>query len=279
MNVWKYFLILSLTILACRSSFATDRNFAYTNESRTLQGGLRELEAWISYSYGRDNFYSAVKNRVEFEIGLGKKLQTSFYLNLNAETFPQTIYNPVTDSSGSIIFQQQSVLHTKFNAGFSNEWKYQLSDPVVNKIGSALYGEISISPDGFELETKFILDKKFNRFVTALNFVSEIEWEAEDNTEGETEWEQEFKPEINFGLIYELPNNFSLGFEARSLNIIHEGIWEHSALFAGPAFSYKQNDWWVSIGIQPQITDFKSSGLDLEDHEKLNARMLFAYSF
>src|SRR6476660_6120942 len=131
--------ILLLILCFFKITFATDRNFVFTYESRTLQGGLRELETWMSYNYGRKDFYSAVQNRLEFEIGLGKKLQTSFYLNLNAETLPITVYNPVTDENGNVVFEQQRFLETKFNVGFSNEWKYQLSDPSANKIGSALY--------------------------------------------------------------------------------------------------------------------------------------------
>lgn len=278
MKYFKHRMILILAICFCQNAFATDRNFVFTYESRTLQGGLREMEVWVSYNYGRNDFYSAVQNRLEFEVGLGKKLQTSFYLNLNAETSPEIVYNPIIDSNGNTVFQKQNILRTKFNVGFSNEWKYQLSDPSANKIGSALYAEIGISPDEYELETKVILDKKFNHFVTAFNLVGEFEWEAE-NDGNETDWEFEPKLEANYGLVYFLPKNFALGFEARSANVIHDGELEHSALFAGPVFSYKQSNWWISIGAQPQLTDLKTSGLDLEDHEKINSRLLFSYSF
>ena len=271
--------IFLLILSSFQITFATDRNFVFTYESRTLQGGLRELESWMSYNYGRKDFYSAVENRLEFEIGLGKKLQTSLYLNLSAETLPTTVYNPVTNENGNIIFEQQDILETKFNAGFSNEWKYQLSDPSANKIGSALYAEIGIAPGQFELETKVILDKKFNDFVTALNLVSELEWKAAREDGQKTKWEQESKLEADYGLVYSLPKNFSFGFEARNVNVFHNNALEHSALFIGPVFSFKQNNWWVSFGAQPQITDLKTGGLDLEDHEKLDTRLLFSYSF
>src|SRR5256885_5322119 len=103
MNFLKRTFLLLLLIIIYKNTFATDRNFVFTYESRTMQGGLRELETWVSYNYGRDDFYSAVQNRLEFEVGLGKRLQTSFYLNLNAETSPETVFNPITDSSGNII--------------------------------------------------------------------------------------------------------------------------------------------------------------------------------
>jgi hypothetical protein len=278
MNRLKHIVLPLLFFISLKNASATDRNFVYTYESRTLQGGLRELETWVSYNYGKGNFYSAVQNRLEFEIGLGKRLQTSIYLNLNAETLPVDVYSPVTDGSGNVIFEKQSILETHFNVGFSNEWKYQLSDPVANKLGSALYAEIGVSPDKYELETKVILDKKFKRWITALNLVGEFEWDAENNEEKKSEWEQETELEADYGLVYTLPKNFALGFEVRNRNVIDEGAWEHSALYAGPVFSYKSNNWWLSLGVQPQLTDLKNGGLTLEDDEKINARVVFAYS-
>ncbi|MFI5135061.1 MAG: hypothetical protein ACHQD9_04325 [Chitinophagales bacterium] len=273
-----FFLLCACFLISLHAS-ATDRNFVFTYESRTLQGGLRELEAYVTYKNGREDFYSAVENRLEFEIGLSQHLQTSFYLNLSAETFPVTTYTPVTDQNGEVTFTQVQDLKTNFNVGFSNEWKYQLSDPSANKIGSALYGEISLSPHEYELEGKIILDKKFNHFVTALNLVGELEWETETKNENIT-WELDKKAELDYGLCYSVKNHFSLGFEARNENVFDtENGWEHSALFLGPNFSYKQPDWWVAFGIQPQLTDLRTGGLDLEDHEKVDARLLFSYSF
>jgi len=266
-----------IALLFSARALATDRNFVFTYESRTLQGGLRELETWVTYKFGRQDFYSAVENRIEFEIGLSKRLQTSFYLNLDAETSPHTTLNPIIDESGELILEPVTQLKTNFNIGFSNEWKYQISDPSANKIGSALYGEISISPGEYELETKVILDKKINRFTTALNLVGEVEWEAEEE-EGETELEREYAIEFDYGLSYELPRNFFIGFEARNVNLIEDEL-EHSPLFAGPVFSYRQNNWWLAFGVQPQICDLKNTGVDLEYHEKVNARLLFSWSF
>ena len=239
------------------------------------------MEVWITHKYGREDYYSSIQNRLEFEIGLTQRLQTAFYLNLNASTSPVTFVAPTIDSTGELIFEERSDLRTTFDVGFSNEWKYQLTSPVTNKIGSALYGEITIFPNEFELEGKLILDKKFNRVTTALNLVGEIEWEAEhEEEENETEWEKESKFEIDYGIVYSINNHWNIGFEARNNNVIEpEGEWEHSALFLGPTFSYKQDNWWLVLAVQPQVTDLKGGGLSLQEHEKLNSRLLFSYSF
>ncbi len=273
-----YLLFLTILISIPKEDFATDRNFGFTYESRTLQGGLKELEAYVTYKYGREDYYSSLENRLEFEIGLGKKLQTAFYLNLKAQTSPVSFTNAGIGTNGELVLVEYSELRTKANIGFSNEWKYQLSDPSVNKIGSALYGEYTIATDEFELEGKIILDKSFNRFVTALNLTGELEWEAEHN-ELNTVYNLETKVQLDYGLSYHFSKNISGGFELRNSNVIEHGDWEHSALYAGPVFSYSQESWWMTLTIMPQVTDLIGSGLTLEDDEKVNARLLFSYLF
>lgn len=277
----KIILLLLLLVMITKLSFATDRNFTYTYESRTLQKGLREMEAWVTYKYGREEFYSSIENRIEFEIGLGKRLQTSFYLNLDATSSTHHFLSASLDPNGEVVWMDMTDIKTQFNLGFSNEWKYQLSDPFTNKIGSALYGEISLSPDEVELEGKLILDKRFNRFVAAFNVVGELEFESEvESGEEETEWEHEYSLEFDYGLGYFINDRWTVGFEARNHNeILPEDGWEHSALFIGPNFSYKGENWWVSLTALPQIANLMGEGLVLDEHEKLNTRLLFSYEF
>jgi hypothetical protein len=264
-----------------KHSFATDRNFTYTYESRTLQKGLREMEAWVTYKYGREEFYSSIENRLEFEIGLGKRLQTSFYLNLNATSSTHHFLSPSLDPNGEVVWIDMTDIKTQFNLGFSNEWKYQLSDPFTNKIGSALYGEISLSPDELEFEGKLILDKRFYRLVTAFNVVGELEFENEvESGEEQTEWEHEYSLEFDYGLGYFVNDRWTVGFEVRNHNeILPEDGWEHSALFIGPNFSYKGENWWVSFTALPQIANLKGGELVLDEHEEINTRLLFSYEF
>lgn len=277
----KNILLLLLLVMITKHSFATDRNFTYTYESRTLQKGLREMEAWVTYKYGREEFYSSIENRLEFEIGLGKRLQTSFYLNLNATSSTHHFLSPSLDPNGEVVWIDMTDIKTQFNLGFSNEWKYQLSDPFTNKIGSALYGEISLSPDELEFEGKLILDKRFYRLVTAFNVVGELEFENEvESGEEQTEWEHEYSLEFDYGLGYFVNDRWTVGFEVRNHNeILPEDGWEHSALFIGPNFSYKGENWWVSFTALPQIANLKGGELVLDEHEEINTRLLFSYEF
>ncbi len=56
---------------------------------------------------------------------------------------------------------------------------YNLSNPVTDWIGSAIYGEVKLGDQKFELESKFILQKNFGPLVLAYNASLEAEWEGE----------------------------------------------------------------------------------------------------
>jgi hypothetical protein len=160
----KNSLLKSIVILVFFSitfvSNAQDRIFTYTYQSTVLNKGQREIEIWNTLRTGREDFYARLDNRTEFEIGLGGKLQTSFYLNLTSQT--KTNEEAAAKS-----------LQTENEISFSNEWKLKLMDPVANPFGLALYGEYGIGSSELELEGKVILDKKINKLTIAANAVYE----------------------------------------------------------------------------------------------------------
>ena len=103
------FSFLSLSFV----SKAQDRIFTYTYQSNVLNKGQREIEVWNTLRQGKQDFFSRLDNRTEFEVGLGGNLQTSFYLNLT------TITQTVMDGA-------QKTTDTRHEIGFSNEWKLKL---------------------------------------------------------------------------------------------------------------------------------------------------------
>ncbi|HZK68134.1 MAG TPA: hypothetical protein VFC36_00905, partial [Paludibacter sp.] len=60
---------------------AQDRLFTYTYQSNVLNKGQKEIEVWTTMHNEREKYYRALDHSLEFELGLGSKLQTSFYLN------------------------------------------------------------------------------------------------------------------------------------------------------------------------------------------------------
>ena len=248
---------------------AQDRVFNYTYQSTVLNQGQKELEVWTTLKTGREDFYRGIDHRLEFEIGLGKKLQTAFYLNYGYS-------KGITEINGV------GILESKNSYSFANEWKLKLSDPVANKLGSALYFEYGIAPDEFELEGKVILDKQMGRFVHALNIVGEMEFEKEFEREGnelEAETEKEYVMQFDYGLAYNINKNWHAGLELKNDNIFEEGELEYSILSAGPTVSYASNGFWINFGLMPQITNLKGDGRELYEHDGLQTRLIFSYVF
>lgn len=259
--------LCGLTLITSRALPAQDRLFTYTYQSTVLNSGQRELEVWNTMRNDRGSFYRALDTRLEFEIGLGADLQTSFYLN--AKTTAQR--NAAT---------KELTLSTE--TSFSNEWKYKLLDPVADPVGMALYAELGIAGDEIELEGKLIFDKKAGPTLHALNLVAEqgYEWAA-DSASGRTLAEGELSAKIEYGFSYMLSHHFNLGVELSNRMHFHDGTLEHAVLFAGPGFSYYSDKFWVNFTLMPQITAFKgatSGGLALDEFEKLEARLIFSLS-
>ena len=187
---------------------AQDRVFTYTYQSGVLNKGQKEIEVWSTLSGGRNNFYKGLDHKLEFEIGLGGKLQTSFYLNYG-------------NSSAVVEENGIQILANSTDYSFSNEWKLKLSDPVANRIGSALYFEYSLAPTETAFEGKLILDKQFGKFTNAFNLVGEYEIEHAFTPEGNklrSENTGKFTLELNYGLSCKVKDHFSVGLEAMNQN-------------------------------------------------------------
>lgn len=75
-------LLFLVAVLTAISTIAQDRVFTYNYQSNILNKGQKELEVWTTFGTGRQDYYHGLKHSLEFEIGLGTNLQTSFYLNL-----------------------------------------------------------------------------------------------------------------------------------------------------------------------------------------------------
>jgi len=241
---------------------ASERHFTYTYESAVLSPGVRELEPWSTFRLGKSDFYSRFDSRIEAELGLTDRLQTALYLNAKAVTAD----GPGGRSSSTEL------------EGISSEWKLKLSDPVADRAGSALYAELSAGPSEVELEGKLILDKRAGRLLGALNLVAEHEWGFEG-----AETEQETAFEMDGAACWFLTPALTAGLEVRSHTVWLPGDEPtRSALFLGPTVSYARERWWIAASVLPQVRALagKSEGhLDLEEHEKVEVRVLFGLEF
>lgn len=262
--------LLALILFAfvfANTSISNERKFSYTYESNVLPKRVREIEIWNTSRIARSYFFRRLDQRVEYEIGLGNNLQTAFYLNLTNELKDD---NGVT-AGGSI--------SRKTNVGFSNEWKYKISDNVADPIGFALYSEFTFYPHETEYEGKLLFDKKIDNTLFALNLVYELE-NKYDFKNGIEVKSQENIFEIDFGASYSFTHNFSVGLEAVNKNSLLENKINNSVLFLGPSISYSTENFWVVATYLPQVKALKgatSGNLNLNSYERSLARILFAF--
>jgi hypothetical protein len=265
----KALLILPCLFLGSFHAVAQDRIFTYVYQSLVLNKGEKELEVWTTYRTGKEDYYRRLDSRAEFEIGLGKRLQTSFYLNYTVKT-------------RGVMVDTLAGLETENEFSISNEWKYKISDPVADALGSAVYGEITLGTTELELEAKLILDKRIGRVTQALNLVFEPEWSWKPSG-AEISAGTEYKFEINYGIGVFAGKGFTLGAEIRNPNMAEGGEWENSALYAGPTLSYAREGFWVNLTFMPQIAGLRGitpgQGLNLDEYERYQFRLMFSYMF
>lgn len=247
--------------LSAPNAHASQRRFTYTYGSDVLTAGALEFEPWTTYRFGRDNFYSRLDHRLEFEVGLTDRLQSALYFNFKAVT---------QDEDAARV--------TEFEwGGISWEWKYKVLDAVADPVGFAVYFEPTMATHESEVEAKLIVDKRLGDFYVAFNAVVEHEWIYEE--QGETE--RELVVELDLGAAWFLTSELSAGVEVRNHTFLPEGKLASSALFAGPAISYATGPWWVTMTVLPQLPALKKndtgSTFILDEHERFAARLLVGF--
>ncbi|MDE3183897.1 MAG: hypothetical protein KGM16_10810 [Bacteroidota bacterium] len=274
----RYIFIVFILFFLQSVAFSQDRIFAYTYQTNVLNKGDIDMEFQNTLATGKKGLYSPyvfgrhLNQRLEFEVGLGKKVQTSFYLN-------SELFNYADTSSKG--------LNQELKISFSNEWKWKLSDPVANAIGFALYEELEFGGNNFESETKLIFDKRWQNDLVAFNIVGKYEIEREisrANNVTKAEWTHNSPVEFDFGYMHFFKPEISFGLEIRNNNDIRkEDGWVNSVLFAGPAFHVSVGKFFTNITALPQIinlhkTDAVPGNRDLNDFEQVEGRVLIGYS-
>jgi hypothetical protein len=87
--------------------------------------------------------------------------------------------------------------------------------------------------------------------------------------------------QLHYALAYRIKPGLHIGFES-----VLRNEWaperEYTNLFAGPAFSFANQNFWINATVLPQITSLfsaenKTNGLDLIHQSKLEARVIFSF--
>jgi hypothetical protein len=259
--------LLFLFIVGNSCSSANERKFTYTYESLVLSPGVREVEVWNTFRYGRSSFYRRLDQRIEFEFGVMDRFMSSLYLNSESKAMDSN-----GDAPGGENEHEQTV-------SFSNEWKYKLFDRVADPVGLALYGEFTLGLIETEFEGKVIMDKQIEKTLVGLNVAFEQAWGV-SLVSGRTQNSSELSISITAGVSYSVTNSFSVGMEAFQQNIIQNNRITDAAIFAGPVLSYASDTWWASWTFMPQIAEIagtSGTSLNLNEFEKVQTRLLLSF--
>ena len=256
-------------------TWADERRFTYVYEPETLPQGVLEFEQWMTWRTQRtkdaevkQGNYNRWEFREELEYGVTDRYSLSLYLNTQAESFRDFSESPAKSRS-SFDF-----------TGISLENRYLLLNPATHRVGLTLYLEPRFSGDEAELEEKIILGQRYGSWKWAFNLSHATEWADQlHSTEGEVE--------ASFGLARDLGKHWALGLELRDHNELPDySRWENTALFLGPAVGYRQEKWWATLSVLPQVFGANFNGnpggnshLELEGHERLNVRLIFGITF
>lgn len=234
--------LIALILLATALPvFASERRFTYVYEATTAAKGEVELETWVTWKTLQvdDQRGNRFDFRHEIEYGITDRLQLGIYVAdwkvldkvAGGEDGTQAIYE---DSAVEVI--------------------YNLTNPVTDIIGSAVYGEVKLGDQKFELESKLILQKNFGPIVVAYNATLEAEWEGERFGYFN---ERKGKFEQSLGASYQLTPNFLFGGEF--LHEIEFDEWQDvgdSIVYVGPNASFRFGHFFVTTTAMIQATAF-----------------------
>jgi hypothetical protein len=244
---------------------ADDRKFTYSYEAKTLPQGTWEFEQWATLQSGKDGgTWNTLLFREEIEYGVTDRLNGSIYLN---SKYQGNRGVPGLSDESSFGFQSMST-----------EWKYKLSDPSTDAVGSLLYGELGFSSDEYEVEVKLVLSKEVGPFTFAYNLIYEVEVERADPGSVPA-WNVEHVLSNTLGMSYSITSSLAVGVEA--VDVARFAVTENTqthAFFLGPNAHYSSGSWWITVTVLFQV-GFNGLELTDGDNTKVAVRFMFGVNF
>jgi len=263
-------LALSAALVDSHAAAAT-RSFVYTYESPVLDAGRSELVPWTTFRVGRGRYYSALDGRLGFLHGFARGLQLGLYWDFRSET------RDVVDDSLTQTLTRES--YSEF-ASAAAELEYQLTDRRADVLGSALYLQATLGPRQSALEARVIVDRSVGKWLLAANAVAKVKLAPIRGAQG-SELETALVLEPAVAAAFLLSDATSVGVELRA-PIGVGGSAESATLFGGPVLRWADQGAWAALGVAPQLLAFSGpstgSRLDLNEHERLEVRLLAGFS-
>jgi len=248
-RVRNLFLLL-LLILPATAALAGVRHFGFVYEAVTSAPGSLDVENWVTWSHtSNPQRVDGVDFRHEFEFGITENFQASLYVaDWFYATAPQPSGFTYSDSALELI--------------------YNLTNPVIDPVGLAVYEEIRAGDRLSELESKLIAQKDLGPFIFAYNLTLEAVWEGTGLQDRQGELQQAL------GASYEISQRVSVGVE-----MLHEFVfpeWHDNErirnFFIGPNVCFRHQNWFVTVTALAQATN-------TSDEADFQLRTIFGIGF
>ncbi|MBI1369846.1 MAG: hypothetical protein GC162_14470 [Planctomycetes bacterium] len=244
--------VMALVVATAGVARADARPFVFTYEVTTMPVGAVEYEQWVTWKTSKaiDSDYDAIDFRHEIEFGVTDHFQLGLYVSDWGYEDGDSVTNDGTRWNDVAI-----------------EGIYNLSDPVADPIGVALYGEIKGGDEVLGVEGKLLLQKNIGSWIIAWNGVIEAEWEGDHFDDDNGTLEQ------TLGISYQVTPSLLLGAE-----LVHEidyadwSAWGPHVVYAGPNVSYRKGNWWVTVAPLFQLTR-------VDDEADFQTRLIFGINF
>ncbi len=250
-KVLPYVILGCVQVMFASHAHGGERRFTYVYEATTSPKGHWELEHWATWKTAKETNrdYDRFDFRYEIEYGVTDNFQLGIYLS----DWRYEENRPKGKNRGDW-------------RDFAIEGILSLRNPTTDPLGIALYGEVKIGDELFELEGKVIVQKNMGPFVAAYNVTLEAEWEGPDYSEDNGKFEQAL------GVSYQFSPRFLAGIE-----LVHEiampdwrGMRGKAVVYLGPNFSYRAPSWWATLTPLFQVSD-------VEDEPDFQMRLMVGF--
>jgi len=254
----KTFLILFLlSFLVITNVIKADRKyFGRSYTANTLSARSLEIELWNTVYLGKsDGTYYKLKPVIEIEYGLTDNLTAAFLFGVNHERIKT---NNLSSSK------------TEFD-GVAVELRYLFGEIDKYFVDPGIYVEAGYSEEETSVESKIILSKRYNNFVSVFNFITEIEHASATGINVSSS-------EITGGISYDLTTTFAIGAEvslqSNYLRIFKKN--ENSAVYIGPTLSYLRENFDFCLNVLAQVSGSPKTwnNLELQGNDKYQIRTI-----
>ena len=241
-------------LLSSGSAFATERSLAYTLAGPTVEAGAHEVLLSVTPRFGRPEPFLRIENLVGFAYGFSAKVEAQLLLSVALES--------AAGDSRSI------------EGAIATRWRWQLLNGRADVVGLGLTGTAAVSVDSVFLEARAGAEKWLGDFLFALNASADFTVRRDGGAGPQTHLEQ------SGGIVYQLSNGFSSGFEVRNRLGFERGEYYGDAVFCGPVFGVRSKSFWLMLAALPQVAAVKApklygngQALELRDNERWLVRV------